>query len=200
MRAITLTQPWATLHVARCAALGGKPPKGIESRGWKLDIPDGGAPIVVHAAKGIARDIRDLVSGGEYFRDPFAHWLEACGYSALDPWRKGYISNFRKDSGGAWYSDQEGKLAAPLPLGACVGGVWYDRIERGTDILAAIERGEYPEHERDLGFYDESDGKRYGWIVGQAMELSEPIPYRGAQGIWRLPDFPQLAFGMARLR
>ena len=39
--------------------------------------------------------------------------------------------------------------------------------------------------ERALGWYGPG---RYAWLMSAFLPLSSPIPVRGAQGIWRLPD------------
>jgi activating signal cointegrator 1 len=50
MKALTLTQPWATL-----VAIGAK---RIETRGWKTPYR---GPLAIHAAKGFPADCRDVV-------------------------------------------------------------------------------------------------------------------------------------------
>lgn len=57
MRALTLTQPWATL-----VAIGAKK---IETRGWLTTYR---GPLAIHAAKGWTRDDRDLCDAQPFAR------------------------------------------------------------------------------------------------------------------------------------
>lgn len=59
MKALSLTQPWATL-----VAIGAK---RIETRSWSTDYR---GEIAIHAAKGFPRDCREVC-----WRDPFREWL-----------------------------------------------------------------------------------------------------------------------------
>jgi hypothetical protein len=52
MKALTLTQPWASLMAAKA--------KRIETRSWQTKYR---GPLAIHAAKGFPRDCRDLVAG-----------------------------------------------------------------------------------------------------------------------------------------
>lgn len=65
MKALTLTQPWATL-----VAIGAK---RIETRGWKTDYR---GPLAIHAAKGWTEEMVKLSMRGE----PFHSVLTAAGY------------------------------------------------------------------------------------------------------------------------
>ena len=67
MRALTLTQPWATL-----VAIGAKT---IETRSWGTDHS---GPIAIHAAKGFPREARDVCQIA-----PFAEVLKAGGVGAI---------------------------------------------------------------------------------------------------------------------
>lgn len=61
MKALTLTQPWATL-----VAIGAKK---IETRGWKTDYR---GPLAIHAAKGYPKEARRLAYHIEPFRTVLA--------------------------------------------------------------------------------------------------------------------------------
>lgn len=76
-------------------------------------------------------------------------------------------------------------LAAPasLAFGALIGVVeaktpWATSSPYIRQYLARCP------HENDWG--DFSPG-RYAWDFGRRMRLPEPIPYRGQQGLWRIP-------------
>lgn len=70
-----------------------------------------------------------------------------------------------------------------LPLGAAVytqtcipERPWY-RNDLGKVMIG--------ENERSFGNYDQG---RYAWLLSDIQILREPIPYRGAQGLFSVPD------------
>lgn len=67
MKALTLTQPWATL-----VAIGAK---RIETRGWSTDYR---GPLAIHAAKGWSKEAVKLA-----FVEPFRSVLAAAGYKTF---------------------------------------------------------------------------------------------------------------------
>src|SRR5574343_420007 len=69
MRALTLTQPWATL-----VAIGAKK---IETRGWCTDYR---GALAIHAAKSIPRDLRSFAMMSPVIMDA----LRGAGYRSLD--------------------------------------------------------------------------------------------------------------------
>jgi activating signal cointegrator 1 len=64
MKALTLTQPWATLVVIGA--------KQVETRSWSRDFED---VLAIHAAKGYPRDCQTLI-----YRAPFEEALRKGGY------------------------------------------------------------------------------------------------------------------------
>ena len=66
MKAITLTQPWATL-----VAIGAKK---IETRSWRTSYR---GPLAIHAAKGFPKSARELCRG-----NPFHAALHAAGWAS----------------------------------------------------------------------------------------------------------------------
>jgi hypothetical protein len=54
VKALTLTQPWATLVILRV--------KRWETRGWYPGVSDRGSRIAIHAAKGWTRDDREFAA------------------------------------------------------------------------------------------------------------------------------------------
>lgn len=69
MKAITLTQPWATL-----VAIGAK---RIETRSWSTSYR---GPIAIHAAKGFPRWARELARSKEFLNAPQVTALLADGF------------------------------------------------------------------------------------------------------------------------
>lgn len=125
MKAITLTQPWASL-----VALGWK---SVETRGWSTAYR---GPLAIHAAKGWPRVAREF----------------AATERAL------------------------GRLPERLPLGAVVCIVTLARIERAEDLAPSLTG-----LERLLGDYGRG---RFGWVLQLEYVLPEPLPARGALGLW----------------
>ena len=66
-------------------------------------------------------------------------------------------------------------LADCLPMGGSKGEVafFYDWVKNLSDT------------ESDFGFYDYD---RFGWIFENVQRLPEPIPYKGAQGLFEVYD------------
>ena len=145
MRALTLTQPWATL-----VAIGAK---SIETRSWYVGRdPRGvgaqalGWPIAIHAAKGFPAGAKAACG-----KEPFASALIKAGY-------------------GKYGSLPTGAVIATAVLLHCVT---VEHLERAPHILTPTERA----------FGDYSPG-RYAWRFWNVKPLPEPIPARGALGLW----------------
>ena len=130
MKALTLTQPWATLVILGV--------KGWETRSWKPRGIVPGARIAIHAAKGWTRDDVD-----------FAFDLAARDILPLVP-------------------------SIELPRGAVLGTVTFTGY-RPTD---GMRPGDIEEL---LG--DFTPG-RFAWGLTLPNEYAEPIPARGALGLW----------------
>ena len=142
MKAITLTQPWATL-----VAIGAK---RFETRSWATGFR---GPLAIHAAKGFPRACKELCSEPE-FVDALA-------------------------SINARFSD--------LPLGCVVATVTLvGCFKMGTadapctaDLTRHFDVSHFPE----CRFGDFSEG-RFAWVFDNLKKLHEPIPAKGALGLW----------------
>ena len=135
MKALTLTQPWATL-VAREA-------KRWETRSWTTYHR---GPLAIHAAKEYptyARHLRTI--------EPFATELRDVG---------------------------------DLPLGVLLCVVELREVLRTEDAAVRFVIEGTPEE----SFGDWSHG-RYAWRLGIVRSFAEPKEWRGAQGLWNLPDW-----------
>jgi activating signal cointegrator 1 len=133
MRALSLTQPWASL-----VAIGAKT---WETRSWQTAYR---GPIAIHAAKTFPQDARQPC-----LTEPFKRALITAGIRSL----------------------------SDLPLGAVVATatlVDCVRTEVVRDMLTSDERA----------FGDYSDG-RWAWKFEDVERLPEPIPAKGALGLWR---------------
>jgi hypothetical protein len=140
MKALTLTQPWATLVILGI--------KQWETRGWYpgAEYQHPGQRFAIHAAKGWTRDDRE-----------FAAELHARGILPV--------------------------LPADLPRGAVLGTVRFDGLCRTTSRMAE----ELSDLEQELGDY--SPG-RYAWEFANPQPLLEPVPARGALGLWNWAPTP----------
>jgi hypothetical protein len=152
VKALTLTQPWASLVMAGV--------KRIETRGWQTRYR---GPLVIHAARGwtaethaLARDLMD--------RD-------------ILPARPGVVERY-------------GGHNPDLPLGAALG------IAQLVDVCPTFVLGKpvtarapgggraawyVTELERELGDYSEG---RYAWLLADPEPFPEPVPCKGALGLW----------------
>lgn len=146
MKALTLTQPWATL-----VAIGAKQ---IETRSWNTTYR---GPLAIHAAKGGYNDDLLLMK-----IEPF--------YSALT--KAGIESRLQIRLGG---------IIATCELISTHKVDHMDWIEgkRGWS------RGNYfwEASEQEKAFGDYSIG-RYMWFLANVKMLEEPVPVKGALGLW----------------
>ncbi len=143
MKAITLTQPWATL-----VAIGAK---RIETRSWGTKYR---GPLAIHAAKTFPDFAQALCR-----TEPF--------HSIL-----GEHTQIRI----VW---SQGTKHSDFPLGAVIATCQLVRCWKiGKD--EAI-----PEPERSFGDYTAG---RYAWLLANVHPLPEPVPARGALGLWEWGD------------
>ena len=127
MKALTLTQPWASLVILGV--------KRVETRSWRTSYE---GPLAIHAAKGWTRDDVD-----------FAFDLAARDILPLLP-------------------------SIELPRGAVLGTVVFTGYRpTGGMRPSGIEHllGDFT-----LG--------RFAWCLTLPREFAEPIPARGALGLW----------------
>lgn len=158
MKAITLTQPWATL-----VAIGAK---RIETRSWSTSYR---GPIAIHAAAGLGpvggrRGLYELC-----MREPF--------YTALDHF--GY---------GTGLDLPLGAIVAVARIGACLSTNLVYPQDTYYDSSQGIAPMRWPPNEdsQEYAFGDYSPG-RYGFVLLDVHMLSEPIPCRGALSLWTVP-------------
>lgn len=158
MKVITLTQPWATL-----VAIGAKQ---IETRSWATGYR---GPLAIHAAKGLGP-----VGGktGLYEirgEQPFRQALEAAGYYRFDD----------------------------LPLGGILATCNLTAVYRipatpqhySWRVADDHPLASYPvvippfQDDQERAFGDYRYG-RYAWLLTDVKVLPEPIPAKGALGLW----------------
>lgn len=166
IRAITLTQPWATL-----VAIGAK---RIETRSWSTSHR---GPLAIHAAKHWTTDERVMCRV-----QPFKDVLVQGGVKVIPD---------------------------DLPLGAIVATarlvdclpIYTGKLPRGVRCVKVDDQnivriwkasalsgepmhvGDIQHNEWEAWFGSYATG-RYAWILDDVLKLSEPIPARGALGLW----------------
>jgi hypothetical protein len=151
MKALTLTQPWATL-----VAIGAK---RIETRSWPTSYR---GPLAIHAARS------------------FPSWARAFTTEPIC-----YDTVRRSRSTAA-------RLAAAYPLGCVLATCRLANVlptEVIDNALNVFGVSLEPLDFREKAFGDYSPG-RYAWILEDVHELAEPIPAKGALGLWEWDRIP----------
>lgn len=166
MKALSLTQPWASL-----VAIGAK---RIETRSWPTRYR---GPVAIHASKAFPRADRQLCITSTPF------------YVAL----KDHYRRVTDIPVGAIIATA--RLVDVLSIDArlCMGlssikldpdGVVrrYSPLQK-TGPLGPFHgtTAEYPDPEAAFGDYTPG---RFAWILADVVKLPEPIPARGALGLW----------------
>ena len=139
MKALTLTQPWATL-----VAVGAK---RIETRSWSTKYR---GPLAIHAAKGFPKWAR------EFSVQPI------CYEHVRRSKQAGYPT-------GAIVA--ECRLVNVLPV---------EVIDNANNVFG-VSLEPLSEQERNFGDYAPG---RFAWLLEGIVELPEPIPAKGALGLW----------------
>jgi activating signal cointegrator 1 len=163
MKAITITQPWATL-----VAIGAK---RIETRSWSTNYR---GPLAIHAAgyrKGGAKAHKALCG-----TEPFCSVLNAAckaHYDALDKSR-GVLRAMAESS-----FMPMGAIVAMCELVDCIPTNLWGQITHGTQIWQ-VPPGNMS---REYSFGDYTPG-RYAWLLDNIKPLPKPIPCKGALSLW----------------
>lgn len=154
MKALSLTQPWASL-----VAIGAK---NIETRSWNTNYRGW---LAIHASKAFPGKCRQLV-----FQEPFFTPLHKAGLADIPV--KGSLGVER------------------LPQGAIIAVVnlyKVGKIGRRQDGAVIVKGLGLPITGDELVFGNYVPG-RYAWCFGTGgYSLKEPIPCRGALGLWTVP-------------
>ncbi len=166
MKALTLTQPWATL-----VALGAKT---IETRSWSTTYR---GPLAIHAGAGLG---------------PVGGRVELFKLCEREPFLSALLPQYGHTHGHPVIDTHR------LPFGAIVAvAELVDCRPQAADVDPEFNvhysvgytgaRGQYMAvSDQERAFGDYSPG-RYAWLLGAVRPLSEPLPYRGAQGLRTLP-------------
>ena len=165
MKAITILQPWASL-----IAIGAKQ---YETRSWQTKYR---GPIAIHAAK--KNPCKMSTAGTEQFVNT------ANKYLCLG-WKMGWH----------WSMLPLGYVIATAELVNCWSIVWHpgSNVDESKYVTIGAELDVSKKH-KDFGrfimptvtemiFGDWTPG-RYAWELSNIRLLQEPIPAKGAQGLW----------------
>jgi len=144
MKALTLTQPWATL-----VAIGAK---RIETRSWVTSYR---GPLAIHAAKGFPKDARS------FSVNPMCYEAIKNHLTSWPSWMRSHIAY------------PLGAVLATCQLVACVHVETLTNTTKREIYLTAQERA--------FGNYDPG---RYAWVLDNVQQLAQPIPAKGALGLW----------------
>ncbi len=164
MKVITLTQPWATL-IAISA-------KHIETRSWRTPYT---GPLAIHAAAGARIAETEEICCSPVFREAL---LQLPDFAAWYNCRLDFNGN--KPNIKRWQNRGAlpfGAIVATCRLTACVPTEVLD--PGGTVFSVSVPRLS----DQELQFGDFSKG-RWGWLLEDIKMLPEPIPAKGALGLW----------------
>jgi hypothetical protein len=160
MKALSLTQPYATLVVTG--------EKKIETRSWLTHYR---GEIAIHAAKGFPKWAKDK-SAGRYFVDAlrrinnsdvgFTRWIDNLPFGAI----VGTVEIFGVMETENIVSDYE-----------------YD-----IKLFNQMSLEKFTEKERAFGDYSFEPKKRFGWFLRNPRMLIKPIPCKGALSLWEVPQ------------
>lgn len=155
MKALTLTQPWATL-----VAIGAK---RIETRSWDTKYR---GPLAIHAAKGFPGWAKDFCASGVFYRA--LGWPESP--SPLTQ---------------AWIDDNSRRikdlpLGAIVATARLVNVLPTEVVNNRANVWG-ISIGPVSEHELQFGDYTPG---RFAWLLEDIEALAVPVPAKGALGLW----------------
>ncbi len=159
MLVLSLTQPRATLVAIQA--------KQIETRSFQRSYR---GPLAIHASKGLAglseEEYRALARSHPYFGPA----LQAGGYPMAG------IKHFDNLPRGA--------IVAVCELETCMPTTWITATGR-TTVHTIKGPLEYVLTDQERAFGDYSAG-RFAWLLSNIYALPEPIPAKGALGLWQM--------------
>jgi hypothetical protein len=171
MKALTLTQPWASL-VAISA-------KKIETRSWRTAYR---GPLAIHAAKGFPKGAQDYLDSLVFFgafKPKHAAILKRVGLRLVPKPCKREVAG----------SLPVGAVIATCRLISCLPTreLQHNQIIE-TDLFAKSPVFKLDDQERTFGDY--SPG-RWAWLLAD-VQPCEPIPARGALSLWEWDGGPHV--------
>jgi hypothetical protein len=172
---ITLTPPWGSLIAA--AALRPDLGKHTETRGWALPAHAVGVPLAIHQAAGLPQGFSEEELTEICAEPAFRMALAVLGIARPDQLPRGKI------------------VAVVTPLGSYPTCQIYasDAEDEPLDLRTGyINKAVFTQvSDADLAFGNYGF-RRFAWPLDQIRALLQPLPYRGAQGLRRLPAEAQV--------
>lgn len=163
MKALTLTQPWASL-----VAIGAKQ---IETRSWSIKYR---GPLAIHAARHFPRIAQDFT-------------YEKIARDCLLASSMGLLVHKTFYSGGGIH-----RLDTQLPRGSVLATCnLLDCLPMESRGCLAGVFADYPELDtaQERAFGDFSPG-RWAWVLEDVHMFPKPIPAKGALGLWEWTEHP----------
>lgn len=154
MKVLTLTQPWATL-----VAIGAK---RIETRSWRTDYR---GPLAIHAAKGFPDDAQRYCT-----QEPFRTTLMEQTAIRIIWNKRTKESDFPR-----------GVILAVCELKDC--RIIGQELNGDATIAADDMISWTPIFGVERAFGNYAPG-RYAWLLANIRALPQPVPAKGALGLW----------------
>jgi len=215
-RAITLHQPWASLTMLRdngCICNGDSPPdlscpgvrmvKRFETRSFRAPSTIIGQRIWIHAGVKFPKELHD--DGGQQWtkpNGPWPSWTDGLGpedwASCWDWWEwpngDGCTHSWRGPNGVLVGSAVIGE---PLPIDGAVNCPYASHVIVWADGQISICDGgssgggvQFDDISDQMPYGDWQPG-RWAWPLLDPWPLTEPIPAKGAQGVWFTDHAPE---------
>lgn len=181
MKALSLTQPWATL-VAISA-------KQIETRSWQSAYR---GTLAIHATARKPRDWDDFI-----WNELFVSVLHGAGYLRLpsDPcetrWKEFPHSAIVAvcELTATYQITRNGVRHYPIADQLLANAEW-----RGRTIMLPPANGFPDRNSHEFSFGDYAVG-RYAWILTDMHVLKTPVPCKGALSLWDVPAEIEMLIG-----
>jgi len=133
------------------------------------------------------------------FELPPERWKDIENRTWPAPWVKGkwiaIHAALRLDDGDAWWAIEEAGGQRP-PSHDAIGDGGVHELVRGA-IVGVVEVLDFVTTSSSPWFFGP-----VGWVLGQRFRLPVPVPCRGAQGLWEVPEHVEMAVreGVAEAR
>lgn len=197
-KAITIDEPFPALVVAGIKGweTRGNPPAGEMCPPGVRPLPgcriNRGERIAIHAsarrpAAGMRLGLDHPVTTAEWLVDDSrARLLDLCNEEALPLPTSAIVATVRVvdvlpiiDAHLGWTGEGD------TPPGAVLVSTVYDSLEVVTGIGTGDDVTDYIEDQLPYGHWEPGG---WAWELDDVEPLAEPIPCRGRQGVWRLPE------------
>jgi hypothetical protein len=173
MKAITLYQPFAAL-----IAIGAK---RIETRSWNTNYR---GPLAIHVSKRVPPEYRSYCG---WMHEPFATALKGVLWDK----HEATMNFWGQETPGIQYQVFKENLHLGCVIATCelIGCVPINKVI--SETIATMNRVTLdpplvvpPSKDDPEYFFGDYTPGRYAWILANVKTLPEPIPAKGALGLW----------------